>query len=64
MGHPPAAGGLIVRLPKNQDDPAFEVAAVPPVADLFPVFLAVKDVWRWWFAQEEAYRAKRKEQAS
>lgn len=64
MGHPPAEGGLIVRLPKNQDDPAFEVAEVPAVDALFPVFLAVKDVWRWWFAQEEAYRAKRKEQAS
>lgn len=64
MGHTGAESGLIVRLPKVQTDPAFETAAVPSVADLFPTFLAVKQVWHWWFAQEEAYRAKRKEQAS
>ncbi len=64
MGHDKPAGGLIVRLPKVQTDPAFEVAEVPSVTDLFPTFLAVKDVWRWWFAQEEAYRAKRKESAA
>lgn len=55
-----AQAGLIVRLPKVQTDPAFEVAPVPPCADLFPTFLAVKQLWVWWFQQEEAYRAKRK----
>ena len=60
MGHDHAAGGLIVRLPKNQADPAFEVAEVPPVDGLFSTFLAVKEVWKWWYAQDEAYRAKRK----
>lgn len=59
MGYVAPAGGVIVRLPKVQTDPAFEVAVVPPVSELLPTFLAVKDVWRWWFAQEEAYRAKR-----
>ena len=59
MGHAVAEGGVIVRLPKVQTDPAFEVAEVPVAADLFPVFLALTEVWRWWFAQEEAYRAKR-----
>lgn len=59
MGHGAPMGGLIVRLPKVQTDPAFEVAEVPPAAELFPTFLAVKDVWKWWYAQEEAYRAKR-----
>lgn len=58
MGHSIPAGGLIVRLPKIQTDPAFEVKDVPPVADLFPTFLAVKELWKWWFAQEELYRAK------
>jgi hypothetical protein len=62
MGHGQPTGGLIVRLPKNQNDPAFEVAEVAPVDVLFPTFLAVKDVWKWWYAQEEAYRAKRKSQ--
>jgi hypothetical protein len=60
MGHAPASAGLIVRLPKVETDPQFEVGEVPPADGLFPTFLAVKQVWTWWFAQEEAYRAKRK----
>lgn len=59
MGHDSAAGGLIVRLPKVDTDPAFETGIVPPCEALFPVFLSVKQVWIWWFAQEEAYRAKK-----
>lgn len=58
MGHHNAEQGLIVRLPKVQTDPAFETAAVPPVAELFPTFLAVKELWKWWFAEEEKYRAR------
>lgn len=60
MGHQPVQTGLIVRLPKLQSDPAFEVAPVPPTSELLPVFLAVKAVWVWWYAQDEAYRAKQK----
>ena len=59
MGHGQVAGGLILRLPKVQTDPAFEVAEVGGVADLFPVFLAVKELWKWSYAQDAAYRAKR-----
>ena len=59
MGYVQPAAGLIVRLPKVDTDPAFEVAEVPPVAELFPVFLAVKDLWKWSYANEEAYRARR-----
>lgn len=58
MGHHTAAQGMIVRLPKVQTDPAFEVGHVPPIADLFPVFLAVKELWKWWYAEEEKYRAR------
>ena len=64
MGHSVPEGGLIVRLPKVQTDPGFETAAVPCFADLFPTFLAVKQVWLWWFAEEEKYRAKRKGEAA
>lgn len=64
MGHLAPVGGLIVRLPKVQTDPGFEVVTVPPVAELLPTFLAVKEVWKWWYAQEEAYRAKRKDTAA
>jgi hypothetical protein len=63
MGHLTAQAGLVVRLPKVQTDPQFEVGIVPPVADLFPTFQAVKALWVWWFAQEAAYRAKRSQVA-
>lgn len=58
MGHAQPAAGLIVRLPKVQTDPQFETQAVPPIAELFDVFLAVKQLWRWSYANEEAYRAR------
>lgn len=60
MGHIPAdVPALILRLPKVDTDPEFEVAPSPPTADLLPTFLAVMVLWRWWFAHEEAYRARR-----
>lgn len=59
MGYVAPAAGLIVRLPKVETDPAFETQAVPPVADLFPVFLAVKHLWHWTYANEAAYRERR-----
>ena len=57
MGHERPRGGLIVRLPKVESDPAFEVVEVAGVETLFPTFLAVKVVWVWWYAQDAAYRA-------
>lgn len=59
MGHQTPARGLIVRLPKAQGDPAFEVAQVPTRDTLFPVFLHVLEVWRWWYQAELAYQQKR-----
>lgn len=59
MGHSTPAAGLIVRLPKMQTDPQFEVATVPAVDELFPVFVAVRKLWAWHHAQELAYQAKR-----
>ena len=59
MGHGAPAAGCIVRLPKVQTDPAFEVVASPPRDALFPSFLAVLDVWRWWHEGERAYQARR-----
>lgn len=60
MGHLAPATGYIVRLPKVESDPAFEVAEVPPVADLWPTFVAVLNVWKWWHAGEVAYQERRK----
>lgn len=68
MGHQRAEAGLILRLPKVETDPTFEAVPVPPVDTLFPVFLAVKQVWEWWVEEEKASRARweatRKEQAA
>lgn len=61
MGHSTPQAGYIVRLPKVDTDPAFEVGTVPAVGELWPTFVAVLNVWRWWFAQEEAYRQRRKD---
>lgn len=59
MGHGPVDGGLIVRLPKVTSDPGFEVAIVPPARDLFPTFLAARQLWQWSYQQEQAYQARR-----
>ena len=61
MGYlPPAGGSLILRLPKTVEDPGFEVCPVAPAAELLPVFLAVKRLWEWQYAQDEAYRTRTK----
>lgn len=56
MGHGRVDGGLIVRLPKVMTDPAFEVVVVPPARELFPTFLACRQLWAWADAQEQARR--------
>lgn len=57
MGHGLPTKGYILRLPKNTDDPAFEVAEVPPLVELFPTFLAICQTWRWWWQAEQRSRA-------
>jgi hypothetical protein len=59
MGHSTPAAGHIVRLPKVETDPAFEVGAVPAVEELWPTFIAVLNVWKWWHAGEKAYQERR-----
>jgi hypothetical protein len=53
--------GLIVRLPKVEGDPDFEVKVITPAEqdDLYKTFLAVKELWEWQQTQE----AKRREAA-
>lgn len=60
MGHGQPAQGVIVRLPKVETDPAFEVVPCPPFGTLFPTFIAVRKLWEWTHAQELAYQARRK----
>ena len=51
MGHAPAGSvfGMIVRLPKVETDPDFEVRVIQPEeqAELFKAFLSAKDLWTW-----------------
>lgn len=50
MGHADVMpAGCIVRLPKVEDDPAFEVVVISPeqMKINHKVFLAVLDLWRW-----------------
>lgn len=64
MGHDlPEGGGLIVRLPKTEIDPAFEVHPCASIEDSLPVFLSALRLWQWWHAAEQASRAawKRKQ---
>jgi hypothetical protein len=60
MGYAAPTAALIVRLPKVESDPAFEVVACPPAATLLPVFLAVKTLWTWTSANDAAYWKKRR----
>jgi PD-(D/E)XK nuclease superfamily len=47
MGHGDAVQGIIVRLPKLESDPAFEVKTCPPEKDCMEVFLNAKRLWEW-----------------
>jgi hypothetical protein len=61
MGHAaPDIAGKIVRLPKNTDDPAFEVVDVEPIAALLPIVLATRTLWNFTEAEDQAYRKARR----
>ncbi len=59
MGHHRAEAGIVIRLPKVETDPEFEVVPVPAVSELFPTFLAVKQVWQWQYESERVYQERR-----
>jgi PD-(D/E)XK nuclease superfamily len=59
MGHGIIRKGLILRLPKVQTDPEFEVSDVSDSEELFPVFLAVYELWTWQQKQDAIWREKR-----
>jgi len=59
MGHGDPVQGIIVRLPKNTEDPEFEAKAVPESeATLFDIFLHTFKLWKWAQKGEEEYWAK------
>jgi hypothetical protein len=52
---PPPLHGVVVRLPKVETDPAFEVKHIPANEQpgLLTAFLATLNLWRWMQAQQE-----------
>jgi hypothetical protein len=59
MGHGDPVQGIIVRLPKNTEDPEFEAKTIEDSEDsLFQTFLHTFEVWKWNQKGEEAYQAK------
>ncbi len=60
-------GGIIVRLPKYEEDPAFDAVDVPNDPTLGPTFIALTIVHRWVAAEKDKYfedkRAKEKADA-
>lgn len=59
MGHGDPVKGYIVRLPKNTDDPAFEVVVADPEGPALEVFLETRKLWAWCQIKEAEYEAKR-----
>ena len=57
MGHGPVDGAMVLRLPKNETDPAFEAVDAVDIDGLFSAFLSVRQVWQWWHEAETASRA-------
>jgi len=60
MGHGDPKKGLIVRLPKVETDPNFEVVEAKPEELMFPKFLDAKSVWTWAQEMDAEYQAKQK----
>jgi len=59
MGHGDPVQGIIVRLPKNTEDPEFEAKTVPESeAVLFEIFLHTFKLWKWAQKGEEEYWSK------
>lgn len=59
MGHGDPKQGLIVRLPKIESDPFFEVVPAKSEETMFPKFLDAKSVWTWAQEMDAEYQAKK-----
>lgn len=60
MRHADPVAGMMVRLPKVETDPEFEVVEAEPEAACFEAFLHVKSVWTWMQIGEAKYQARKK----
>ncbi len=64
MGHGDPAQGLIVRLPKVETDPAFEVVTAKPEGPMLQIFLDTLSLWKYSQVAESEYQAKKEPAAT
>lgn len=64
MGHGDAQQGLIVRLPKVDTDPAFEVVTAKAEGPMLRVFLDTMEVWKWAQQSEKDYEKRKGEEVA
>jgi hypothetical protein len=63
MGHGDPKQGLIVRLPKIETDPNFEVVEAKPEEPMFFKFLNAISLWKWAQEMDAEYQASKAEAA-
>lgn len=59
MGHGDPKQGIIVRLPKNIEDPEFEAVVADEEIPAFKTFESVIELWKWQYRNDMAYEAKK-----
>lgn len=59
MGHGDPVCGMVVRLPKNVDDPEFEVVTAKPEKECFDTFLDTMRLWKWCQKMDAEYEEKK-----
>lgn len=59
MGYLEPVAAIVVRLPKREDDPGFEVVPIEARAELFSVFLSTRALWAWQWAIATTWRRPR-----
>jgi hypothetical protein len=60
MGHGDPKQGIVVRLPKNIEDPEFEAVIADDETKSFNTFLNVLELWKWSQVKDAEYQAKQK----
>ena len=57
MGHGDPQQGIVVRLPKNIEDPEFEAVIADDEEKSFDTFLHVLELWKWCQVKDKQYEA-------
>jgi hypothetical protein len=60
MGHGDPKQGIVVRLPKNIEDPEFEAVVADDEVKSFETFLHVQELWKWMQVKDKEYQEKKK----